>query len=275
MTALTAWVSYDSRRPAGAYIATDSRISFTAGGSWDEAQKAFASSRYPDVIGYVGDVLFPSLFLARHLAALDAEALIPSGSPLIERQAVLRESLTSALLTYPRRFQHPFAIVHLGREGHGSAAHYAMQVLSLGSSGLEEKVLTSLDSAGVLELGSATARSLNDPFLGGTGEEDVARALQSWNSGPHAHTSRAVFSAHCDAVRAPTVTSVGGSPQLVGLYRVGHGRNFGVHSDGVASLFGSMHHGAMASPEIEFRNDLFERVDREGALLPGAKRHDR
>ncbi len=275
VTALTAWVSYDSRRPAGAYIATDSRIAFTRGGVWDEAQKAFASSRYPDVFGYVGDVLFPALFLSRHLAALDAEALVPVGSPLDVRQAVLASALDAALDTYPRTHQFPFTIVHLGREGNGREAYYALHVLSLSHTGLDQRVLTSLDTSGVLELGSAVARSLNDPYLDGAGEVDVSRALETWNRSPHAHTSRAVFSAHCDALRSPSMETVGGPPQLVGLYRVGPGRHFGVHADGTPSLFGSLHHGAITLPHVEFRNDLFERVDAHGQLLQGAKRHSR
>lgn len=65
MTAFLSWVGVDHRGPASLYLASDSRISWTDNEvrSWDRGRKVFACSRTPDVLGYVGDVLFPSLVL--------------------------------------------------------------------------------------------------------------------------------------------------------------------------------------------------------------------
>ena len=68
MTSLVAWVASDSHGPASLNLASDSRISWTAGRSvvhhWDHGKKVFASATSPVIVGYVGDVLFPDARLA-------------------------------------------------------------------------------------------------------------------------------------------------------------------------------------------------------------------
>ena len=61
MTSLLAWVGVDSRHLSSIYLASDSRISWGDVANWDFGRKLFASTKYPEIIGYVGDVLFPSL----------------------------------------------------------------------------------------------------------------------------------------------------------------------------------------------------------------------
>lgn len=56
MTSLVVWTGVDSRAPASIYLASDSRLSWDNGDTWDFGRKVFASHRYPDILGYYGEV---------------------------------------------------------------------------------------------------------------------------------------------------------------------------------------------------------------------------
>lgn len=74
MTAFAAWVGVDQRGPASLYLASDRRISWSGQPfrTWDSGRKVFACSTHPDVFGYVGDVLFPSLVLGQVATLIDS-----------------------------------------------------------------------------------------------------------------------------------------------------------------------------------------------------------
>ena len=61
MTLLVAWAGIDSRGPASVYMASDSLITWSESRSFDFGRKVFSFNNHPDVLGYCGDVLFPSI----------------------------------------------------------------------------------------------------------------------------------------------------------------------------------------------------------------------
>ena len=66
MTSLAAWPGIDSRGLSTLYIVADSRISWPGSSDlWEFGAKVFASSRTPDIFGFYGDVLVPSMVLPR------------------------------------------------------------------------------------------------------------------------------------------------------------------------------------------------------------------
>jgi hypothetical protein len=69
----------------------------------------------------------------------------------------------------------------------------------------------------------------------------------------------------------------GGGPQLVGLYRKGPGRTFGTVFGGKRYFAGApVARDAASSDTVEWRNELFERVDGVTARrLDGAQPHAR
>ncbi len=74
MTSLVAWIAVDSRSPASIYLVSDSRISWGSQ-TWDYGRKLFASRNYPEILGYYGDVLFPSQVLGRLIDLIDLNLL--------------------------------------------------------------------------------------------------------------------------------------------------------------------------------------------------------
>ena len=274
MTTLVSWIAYDQRGPSSAYIATDSRISWGVGNVWDGARKCFASREYPDVFGYVGDVLLPSLVLGQFVDALDAGFVVGRDSGLPERQQALFESLSRSVESYPSAGQlQDFSVVHLGRLGEGMDSVFQASTVCCRDRTLKHEEQTSVDCSAVLELGSRGVREADAPTVDGSGKQSFGEQFASWSKSDHAHTSRAVFSSLCTSINSGAAPTVGGSPQLVGLYRIDGGKVFGVVTENGASVLGCSIDGRGRDDSVEFRNHLFARVDACGALLPGAKRH--
>ena len=273
MTTLVSWIAYDQRGPSSAYIATDSRISWGPRNVWDGARKCFASREYPDVFGYVGDVMLPSLVLGQFVDALDAGFVVGRESGLLERQEALLESFKRSVKDYPRAPLADFTVVHLGRIGDGMSAEFRARTVRCRDRKLTDKVETSLDCPAVLEFGSQEVREANSPTVDGSGSHSFCEQFACWEKSDHAHTSRAVFSALCTSIDSDAVPTVGGSPQLVGLYRKDGGKVFGVVTGNRGSVLGCSFNGRGQEGTVEFRNHLFERVDACGELLPGAKSH--
>jgi hypothetical protein len=138
-------------------------------------------------------------------------------------------------------------------------SNFALHIIDWDGANIHSATQTSLDHPSVLELGAKDVRFANEPFVEGSGVQDVKNELAIWQRSPHAHTSRAVFSALCGAVRNGQNSAVGGPVQLVGMYRIGNGRIFGVVNAGVVTVLG-LPVQSICNPGLEYRNELFERV---------------
>ena len=94
-----------------------------------------------------------------------------------------------------------------------------------------------------------------------------------WQSSSQAGTSRAVFSAFCDALRSQEDPKTGGAPQVVGLYRKGTGRCFGVVSENNKFILGLLIDHNPDDSLVEWRNTLFERCGSDGKRIKTAQVH--
>ena len=274
MTTLVSWIAYDQRGSSSAYIATDSRISWSVDRVWDGARKCFASREYPDLFRYVGEALLPSLVLGQFVDALDSGFVVGRHVGLPERRRSLFESLKRSVASYPANVSlSDFSVFHLGRVGVGMDSTFEAITVHHRDRTLKCEKQTSLDCSAVLELTSPGAREANTPTVAGSGGQSFEQQFASWSKSDHAHTSRAVFSALCASITAGATPTVGGVAQLVGLYRIGSGRVFGVVTENGASVLGCPMNGRDLDDSVEFRSFLFERVDANGRLLPGAQEH--
>jgi hypothetical protein len=256
----------DSRGPASIYIVSDSRISWPSGSTgtprWNYARKTYATTVSPNIMGFVGDVLFPALVLPTVMAQLDEARQTDSIENAQERalnliQAAWRDAPTGVRLDSE--------VVHCTRIGYGvKGAQFGIQILRLPAGGNRW-------TATVLEIPEISSKI---EFLG-SGRTELQQAYRRWvkpNGLEQDRTSRAVFSAFCDALLSGHDPSTGGPPQLVGLYREGPARAFGVHWKGKSYLHGTDISDAPLEA-VEYRNSRFERVDATGVILGGARRH--
>ena len=126
MTSLIAWTGVDSRGPASFCLASDSRVSWDNGEKWDYARKVFASCRYPDVLGYYGDVLFTSQVLAQVISLIDCESLFEVDSTPESKFESISSIIKQANSKYPQKMQHAFSVIHCSRRGNGMLATFAL-----------------------------------------------------------------------------------------------------------------------------------------------------
>lgn len=264
MTSLVAWVGADSRGPASLNIAADSRITWPGhrgiSHAWDYGKKVFASSREPLIIGFTGDVLFPSLVLQGLLDRID-QGVVPRAESILDHvYSVLRHGWEN----YPGEERRAFSVLACHRLGQGAEAEFHAEKMGTTSNGVwQRKELPVQETSQIVA-------------LDGSGKDSVKEAIKAWQVGKTANTSRAIFSGFVDAVTSGNDRATGGSPQIGAIYRIGAGRLLGIAHEGSRYFAGARLLGTEAVGAVEWRNSLFERTDGvTKARLAGAQVHER
>jgi hypothetical protein len=263
MTLLVAWSGVDSRGPASIYITADSRISWSKSHVFDYGRKVFALKRYPDIVGYCGDILFPSMALSQIVELADNGLLFTSAMSCKERFEAVKEKLVQQFTSYPKNLvaEGMFHVVYAARDlsNHRSFFCHVIQWHKVsGWSGREIPVTG--PSSVLLSLGS--------------GGKPFRERLKIYNQGPNKSTSRAVFHCFCNTLFTDAGFGCGGAPQLVGVYRKIDlpAKQFGIVRAKKRYLYGAEVDRLPFYGGVDWRNDLFERVDGETMqLLKGAK----
>jgi len=258
VTSLAAWPGIDSRGLSTLYIVADSRISWPGSSDlWEFGAKVFASSHTPDIFGFYGDVLVPSMVLPR---LVETPFLGPVASAQ-DRHDGLVEALRHSADALPTARRGVFGVLHGGRDGTGMKSTRLLWHTRWSSKDGWS------DAPVVLEDVSALTIAL------GSGELVVANH-QIAARNELGTFSRAVFTGFCDALVSGQDPFSGGAPQLVGLYRHGAGMHFGTFLRG-KSYFRGLEAAHLSLPQVEWRNELFERCDSSGKLIRGAQAQPR
>jgi len=263
MTSFIAWVGVDSRSPSSLYLASDSRISWTPTIGWNHGRKLFASRSSPDALGYVGEVLFPSLALAQITSAIELGALFPANASPPLRIHRVESALKASHDSFPQGMRHPFTIVYAYRESSGMSSQFHIVTFEWAQGSQWTRTSVGLpESSGVV-------------CMFGSGEQVVQKWISRWTSSSQGGTSRAVFSAFCNALSSHEDPQTGGAPQLVGLYRTGPSRVIGISHETTPTLLGMAIDPMECDTDqrLEWRNPAFERCDAFGARLSGAQSH--
>lgn len=119
MTLLVSWVGVDPHGITSAYIAADSRVSWGKIASFDHGRKVFAFRLSPDILGYCGDVLFPTMVLSQITEMADQGLLFPPQASCKERYEAIKEKLVQQFQTYPKMVEEITApvlqVLHIAR----------------------------------------------------------------------------------------------------------------------------------------------------------------
>jgi len=267
MTSLIAWIAVDQRAPSALYMASDSRISWgSERARWDAGRKLFNCRQYPEIFGYAGDVVFPSLVLGQITDIADAGLLYRSEDNADQRH---QKFLTAVKASFDRRHNaniSDFCILHGSREFSGSKSQFKLWNLSFSAAQRSWEDQTII---------VPTNRSVLLTTIG-TGSSSVKTHNLNWNASEQGGTSRAIFSAFCDSVRSHEDPMSGGVPQLVGMYHTRMPQVFGIVQSGRRYVHGFPVSSEVESDSIEWRDELFQRIDgRTLRVLAGAQRHAR
>jgi hypothetical protein len=249
VTSVVVWVGVDSRGPASTYIATDSRFTWSRNSrveTWDQGRKTFRSVRFADIAGFWGDVLFPVVVLSRHFDLLDSGVIAEPDATGDTRFKALEKSLRLSLAEWPKTEQRPFTVIHAARDGASMESQFQIRTIAWSP------------RHGWVRDNLAIPKTSSAVMLGGSGAGTTQVHLEKWCDSSEGGTSRAVYSAFIDGLLEEADALCGGAPQLVGLYRIGGGRSIGTVIGKKRFLGGAP--VSVTASEIEWRNELFERV---------------
>lgn len=248
MTLLLSWVGKDSRKISSFYIASDSRFSWGSPIQYDYGSKVFAFKNSPDIIGYCGDVLYPTTIINQLINMDLSNILFPPNCSATKRSEIIFKELTEKFNSYPSHqvMRDKLEIVHASRD---NETDFICNVYRWSKKKKWERLPQYVPdmSDKVLILGSGS-------------EEYHSKYLKYYNS-LGGKTSRALFQCLCDCLKGIQDINCGGSPQLVGLFNKFNGMNFGVIYNHKRFFLGKEILKSNLLTNIEWRNELFERCD--------------
>lgn len=266
MTLLVAWAAIDTHGPSSIYIASDSRITWGSSATFDRGRKIFAFKNSPDILGYCGDVLFPSVALNQIVELADAGLLFgPSFTGEQKFQAIV-DKLNDLVAEYPQLHSslatNALTVVHASRGAHSKQAFSCNTITWRTRQGWSGKAAALPAKSDVLfALGSASD-SFNANYV-------------RYRAGPTSGTSRAVVHCFCDTLASGNDMTIGGPPQLVGIIRKpgSNAITFGVLHAGRRTYLGAHIDNLRNFQAVQWRNSNFELCDgRTGEKLAIAQR---
>lgn len=254
MTLLVSWIGVDTHGTASAYIAADSRVTWGNVANFDHGRKVFAFRRSSDILGYCGEVLFPTMVLSQITEMADRGLLFSAKGSCKERFEAIKEKLVQQFHRYPRMVDRITAptlqVLHISRDPIDNLKFACWLIKWNRPKGWAGKSISLPSSSGVL-------------FSLGSGAKEFNENLARYNKGPDKGTSRSVFHCFCDTLFNIKDKQCGGAPQLVGIYRKPDSPAiaYGIIKDKKRYFLGAPIDDGVDFAGVEWRNDLFELCD--------------
>lgn len=250
MTLIVSWIGIDTHGPASAYIVGDSRISWNRNNFFNYGKKVFSSIGYPEIFGYAGDVLFPSIVLAQIVEMIDSNILFDKSHNCDQKNQMILEKLSHSFSKYPKEVRnYPIQIIHISRD-----------TIVNGYPDFHCYFLNWAKNSGWKKIKKDIPKESNVLFVLGSGGKEFQENYKKYQKGPNKNTSRNVFHCFCDTLLNIKDKCCGGPPQMVGIYRKANTSsiNFGVIHNNKRFFLGSEVPKASYFDRIEWRNEYFE-----------------
>ncbi len=258
MTLLMGWVGVDNHGITSLYIGADSRYSWGAKAVNDGCVKVFGCSKEPHIFGFCGDVTFATNVIHHVVSQIDSGILLTSCNDSREVLHWVSAVVDSGLNRWPKNLLSKTVIFHGFRL---STYVFGFAKYKIENGRLQSELLNLPKESGVID-------------CEGSGKSDFTTRLNILTDKDNDYrTCRLMYNLLQEAIEQTSNYSVGGVPQIVGLYRKFNARNFGILKNGHLYFNGACVDGDSNLENIEWRNDNFERVDTYSmGLLPGAQR---
>ncbi len=260
MTLIASFVGVDCKvpkpKPASIYIVSDSKITWTDNkkkilADFDFGRKVFGCKNSPDIFGYCGDVLFPSIVLNQIVDIADQGLLFQPNSTCKQKFQAVIDKLIQSFKNYPSDVSgittDTFQIIHASRDEDKNFFCQAMQWTKA------DNKWTNL---------TVDFKDHSDKlFVLGSGKTEFLQKFAEYAESSNQKTSRAVFHCFTDTLINIKDKYCGGAPQLVGLYRKDNAKFFGIIHDNKRYLHGVQVDNLINLDNVEWRNNLFEVCD--------------
>ncbi len=281
MTSLIAWAGMDPHGQSSLYFATDSRISWSDRPPyWDLGRKVFACRSEPDIFAFTGNGLFAVTVISRLCTLIDDGLVSPNErSSLTTRCQWVSKMVQQAHEAYPKQHLTPYVIFYGTRIGEGTKPDSKARQKAAMRPDFDPFTGSWFGCQTITWDGeNLVSECLRTPHehsqhiaADGTGKKWIDKHQTRVVDDPQSRTSRIIFRAFCDTLIAAQDKQSGGPPQLVGLYRSGPARTFGIVSQAEATFLGL--NVSFSGADVEWRNEDFERVTETGTLIANAKQH--
>lgn len=254
MTLLVSWVGIDTHGPSSIYIASDSRISWRPSVNFDLGRKVFAFSKWPDILGYCGDVIFPSIALNQIIELGDAGLLFAPNYSCKQKFQAIVNKLNDLFAAYPSMHSglanNSLSIIHASRDTTDNKKFFCHKISWSAKHGWRGEEFQLPNTSQIL-------------FVLGSGASEFSQNYMKYQNGPNKDTSRNVFHCFCDTLTHIVDSYVGGAPQIVGIYRkpTTPALNFGVIYNGNRYFLGAQIDNLHSFNKVVWRNERFEVCD--------------
>lgn len=200
-------------------------------------------------------------------------------SSLTTRCQCVSDFICRAFEKYPKSRITPFTIFYGTRLGVGTQPNSLIRQKAAGKMNFDEYLGSWFGCQSVVWDGSQLKSELleipqnRSQYIAadGTGKKWVEEHQTKTAEDPQYRTSRIIFRGFCNSLGKRGDAQSGGFPQLVGIYRSGPAKTFGIITNDGASYLGI--EGTFPESKVEWRNEDFERVHMNGGLVAGGKRH--
>lgn len=264
MTLIISWIGVDDKKDgkeiSSIYISSDSRYTWGNSGKYDSGIKVFGSTKFPEIFGFCGDVLFPSTILGQIIPQIDNGILLNNSDNAEIKSSKIFSYIATSLESYPKTFiGDSFTILH----GTRFEKTFKLFKYYLGTDNKLNKK--------EIPLGNISTKV----FSGGSGSNEFDKNWLQWVREKHNNyrTSRAVYHCLYKTLKGIKDSRTGGLPQIVGLYRIKNARLFGIVENKKKYIYGKESSEDIDSLSIEWRNENFERMNPETLkILEGAQR---
>lgn len=263
MTLIISWIGVDDKKEgkeiSSIYISSDSRYTWGNSGKYDYGIKVFGSTKFPEIFGFCGDVLFPSNILGQVIPQIDNGILLDKSDNADTKSNKIFSYIESSFESYPKTFiRDKFTILH------GTRFEKTFKLFKF-YLGVDNKLLKK-----EIPLGNISTTV----FSGGSGAKEFEKNWEQWDSKHNDYrTSRAVYHCLYKTLKDIKDPRTGGLPQIVGLYRIKNSRLFGIVENEEKYIYGKESSEDINLLSIEWRNENFERMNPETLkILEGAQR---
>lgn len=258
MTLLVAWAGADCKkrgsRTSSLYFATDSRISWNKNNGYDGQQKVFGSSISPDIFAFCGDVTFCGNHINTLVNCINHELILLNGNDIDIKVNNVQKYFNDAFQNYPKNILSGKSTILYGTRINMDFFLYKAEFDKMSSQIIFQRIPIPNKSILLHEDGSGK-NEFHENWIKENSEKRNASG-----------TSRSVY--HClhKTIINTKEPTVGGAPQIIGLYRKFNAIPFGIIIDNKRFVYGSIFRHDNAE-RIEWRNENFERVDGTTGLL--------
>lgn len=259
MTTLISWKANDSRGISSIYLASDSRYTWN-NAKWDFGQKVYGCIKFPEIIGYCGDVLLSINIISSLIGLIDNEIIYKNNISADDKNRLIFKYIKGKFELFPKSVD--TTIIHIIKDSKNEFSYYEIKYSH--KSGKWENVK------------KQDVQKKESELIGvyGSGAEEYKSMLINNRGCELDKTSRFYYMIFCEVLKEMKDSFTGGAPQIVALYR---GKDIAIVNGVIWNkerfLYGTRISDELNINNIEWRNENFERCEYYiNELIKGAKK---